>query len=124
MESTLAVSHSHLRSVFLHHIFPLYPINGTIFGRGGGGGVADISNIKYINRSSRKVPVILVRLYRNLNLLDRFSKKNPPNTKFHSNPSSGCGVIPYRLTDMAKLMAAFRKLCEKKNRFKAHHEAC
>ena len=59
----------------LSYFFPLYLINDTIFGGG------DLWNIKYIIRSSCKVPVILVRLYWNLNFLDRFSK-NPQISNF------------------------------------------
>jgi hypothetical protein len=48
--------------------------------------------------SSRKVPAILVRFYRNLNFSGQIFEKYW-NTKFRDNPSSGSRVVPYGRTD-------------------------
>ena len=45
-----------------------------------------------VHRSSRQVPVILVRFYGDLNFLDRFSKKRS-DMRFHENPSGGGRVL-------------------------------
>ena len=65
--------------------------------------------------SSSKVPTILVRLYWNLNFLDRI-EKNIQITKFHEKPSSGSPVVACgqterhidRRSDVPKLVSAFR----------------
>jgi len=101
----------------LHHIFPHYLINATIFEKR-----KPIIEYKmcfsYIQllfdtflilrrtdrdivinvyRSACKVPVIIVRVYWNLNFLNIFSKKKKySNIKFHENPSS---FFPYGRTD-------------------------
>jgi hypothetical protein len=56
-----------------------------------------------IHRTSRKVPVIVVRLLWNLNFLGRFFEKSP-NINYHENPSSGSRD---RQTDMTKRIVAF-----------------
>ena len=95
----------HLWPVWLHNIFTHYLINGTIFEKKINEcktRVLILSTIlsetfpvlRRIKRgvikdgywSSRKVPVIFVRFYRNFYFLSRFSKKYY-NTKFHENPS-------------------------------------
>jgi intracellular sulfur oxidation DsrE/DsrF family protein len=53
--------------------------------------------IKNIYCSSSKVPVILVRLKKNLNFLERLSKNS--NIKFHKNQSSGTPVVLCGTTD-------------------------
>jgi hypothetical protein len=51
---------------------------------------------------------ILVRFYRNLNFLDRFSKKYL-HTKFHENPFSGSRVVSCGRSDgLTELIVAFR----------------
>jgi len=35
------------------------------------------------------------------------------NVKFYENPSSGSRVVPYRLTDMTKIIVAFSQFCER-----------
>jgi len=70
--------------------------------------------------SSCKVSFILVRFWRNLNLINRFSEKNPSYIKFHENPSSGSRVVPPgrtnerkdKRTDMTKLIVAFRNFAK------------
>jgi hypothetical protein len=57
----------------------------------------------------------MVRLQRNLNFFDRFSKKTPSIIKFHENPSSGSRIVPRvwkdgradGLIDMTKLIVTF-----------------
>jgi len=59
-----------------------------------------------IHRSSCKVPVMLVRFYGNVNLIDRV-----PSSliiKFHENSSVGSPVFPCGQTGATKLMVAFR----------------
>jgi hypothetical protein len=56
-----------------------------------------------VHRSSCKAPIILDRVYWNLNFLNTFSKKNS-NTKFHENLSSESWVVPWGQTDMTQLM--------------------
>jgi hypothetical protein len=62
------------------------------------------------HKLSCEVSVILVRLQRNFNFLDIFSKKCF-NTKFNENPSSGSRGVPRGRqggrTDMTKLMFVF-----------------
>jgi hypothetical protein len=53
------------------------------------------------------VRVMLVRVYENLNYVDRFSK-NPQISKFHENPSSGSRTVPRGQVNMAKLIVAYR----------------
>ena len=48
-----------------------------------------------------KLPVILVRVHRNLNFLDRFWEKIQI-PKFHQNPSSGSRVVPSGRVDGRK----------------------
>jgi len=107
----------HLWPVRLYSIFLLYLINGTIIEK---------KTIKYkiyvfiisttlsetflilrssewdmiknVFWSSRKVPVILVTIYRCLKFLGIFSKKYS-NIIFHENPYRGNGVLPCRQTD-------------------------
>jgi hypothetical protein len=58
-----------------------------------------------IHRSSCKVPVILVRFYGNVNLIDRVSSSLI--IKFHENSSVGSPVFPCGQTGATKLMVAF-----------------
>jgi hypothetical protein len=133
----------HLWPVPLYHIFPHYHIYRTIFRK-------SLLNTKYVfrmsvqlfpktffiprwiqrgvinlHRSSCKVPVLLVRHWRNLNFLDRFSReKKCSNIKFHKHPSSGSRVIPCGRTDrqrgsrkegqpnMSKLVVAFQNFAD------------
>jgi hypothetical protein len=67
----------------------------------------DIINV---HKYSCKVPVILVKFWRNLNFLDKFEKYS--NIKFHENPSSGSRVVPCRRTDMTKLIVTFRNFAK------------
>jgi hypothetical protein len=50
-------------------------------------------SIMNVQRSSHKVPAILVRSQWNLNFLNRFSK-NTEIVKFHKNLSIGSRVVP------------------------------
>jgi hypothetical protein len=64
----------------------------------------NLANVKNVEMSSCKVPVIFVRFYRNTNFLDRFSKK--------SQISSFIKILPVGAelfhADMMKLIVAFR----------------
>ena len=72
--------------------------------------LSEILSKMYI-RIHVKYLLFLSEFNKNLIFFDRFSK-NSPNIKFHENPSSGSRVVPCGqtdgLTDMAKLIVAFR----------------
>ena len=57
-----------------------------------------------------------LRSSRNLNFLDRFSKRKKADIKFHQNPYSGGQVVPCGWTDgrthMTKLVVAFRNFAK------------
>ena len=95
----------------LYSVFPLYLVNGTIFGkkflntkcvfwfllqllseRVLNLRITERDMVKNVYYSSCEVPFILLRLYWNLNFLDSFFEKFS-NIKFHGNPYSGRGVL-------------------------------
>jgi hypothetical protein len=134
MQSACAVLYCHLWPVRLYHIFPHYLINGTIFGK-------KLLNIKCvfwfsvqllsetflilrriqqdiiinIHRSSCKVPVILVRFWWNLNLLDRVSKNTQVSNFMKIRPVGAELFHADRQTDRQtdmKLTVAFRNFAK------------
>jgi hypothetical protein len=60
--------------------------------------------IKNVYLSSCKVPVILVRFYRNLNYLGKFSK----NTQILNFMKIRCSIRTDRRIDVTKLIVVFR----------------
>jgi hypothetical protein len=116
MQNASVVLYCHLWPVWLHHIFPLYLINGTIFGN-------KLLNTKCVlcfylqllsetfltvrkiqrdvvinmRTSSYKLSVILGIFKWNLNFMNRFSKK--VNIGFNKNLFSESRVVPCGRTD-------------------------
>ena len=114
--------------VWLYHIFQHVLIKGTTFERGKvlehkmrvlvfsttftWNSYHYEKKCKSVFRSSRKVPITVVRFYGHLNFLDRFFEKYS-NVRLHENPFSGSRVAPLReegrtdrRTDVTKLKVA------------------
>ena len=112
-----APPYSHLRPLWLHHIFRHYSINGTIFGK-------KLLNIKCVFSFSQQLlskTYLILRIVKRdivINVWKRLHVKYPlflsdfnktwifstyfrksRNIKFHQNPSSGSWVVPCGQTD-------------------------
>jgi hypothetical protein len=130
MQCSCTVLCCHLWPVWPYHIFPHYLISGTIFG---GKNVLNIRKMRVsvssttriwnrshykrikqdvitnIHRSTYKEPLVVVSFELNENTIEIFEKYS--NIILHDNPSSGCRLVPCRLTngktDTRKILIAF-----------------
>ena len=72
--------------------------------------------IKNVHKSSCKVPLALVRLWPNLNFLDRFSRETPLKYQIpwqSAQWESQCFMRTGGQTDVTTLTVAFRHFCER-----------
>ena len=133
-----AVLYCHLWSVWLYHIFPHYLINGTILGNKVIEHKMCVSLpllsetflilrrihrdiIMNVHRPLCKVPVILVRCYWNLKILDRFSKNTQITNYIKIRPvERSCSMRTERRTDRQTDIrnSCFSPFCERAQKTK------